>query len=279
MGEADMDVGIIPEHTARVLISVNAVDDNEPLVGLEVYLQEGTEFWVPKVGETAEPAQEGEPYVVTNALPGTYTAVACRSDDVMVRQIIELGAEQEELNVFLRMPKGTAAVSGELLTDYRQPLLMWRSDEKVTAHITPSYDGTYRVENLPAGRYSIGRYLIGKSAPLAQFTLYEDETRIVDIDTSHWSVSEKASLHTQVVNEKGVPLAGAEVWLDGHTGVIEPLTRVGEGQFFVADPGEYALHAAYPRYREAAQRIWLEARGIGLTPTADSMVIVRLEKK
>ena len=278
MGTEDIDIGVIGEQAGTILISVAPEDPNDALNVIEVYLQEGTEVWQARVGDVSEPAAQGEPYIISNVLHGTYTAVAARADGLQLRESVELRAGQEEVEVTVQIPKGTATVGGQFISDSEQPLLLFSSDEKITCHISPGED-FYRIENLPAGEYSIGNYFIGSAAPLVSFSLTEEEEKTVDIDTSGWSALNKASLLTQVVSANGVPITTAEVWLEGDGGVIEPITSTGVGRFFVTEPGEYILHAVYLGYEEVTKAVSLEAKDITAARTEDSTVFIRLEKE
>lgn len=114
---------------------------------------------------------------------------------------------------------------------------------------------------------------------LATFELLEGQTKTVDLDISNWLDQPIASLHTHVIGENGVPIAGAEVWLEGNAGVIEPITSTGVGQFFTTEPGEYTIHAVHAGYKEAITNIYLEAKDITAARQEDSIVFVRLEKQ
>jgi len=276
--QEDIDMGVIGEQRGRILVSIDTGDPNVTLDGVDVYLQEGTEVWQARVGDVSEPVAQGQPYIISNVLPGTYTAVAARADGLQFRESVELRAGQEEVEVTVQIQKGTATVGGQFISDSEQPLLLFSSDEKIAYHISADED-FYRTENLPAGEYSIGNYFIGSAAPLVSFSLTEEEEKTVDIDTSGWSALNKASLLTQVVSENGVPITTAEVWLEGDEGVIEPITSTGVGRFFVTEPGEYTLGAVFPGYKEATRNIYLEAKDITAARTEDSTVFIRLEKE
>jgi len=165
------------------------------------------------------------------------------------------------------------------LSDSRQPLLVWSSDEKVVAAIYSSGDNTYEIKNLPAGEYMIGSYFMRSSAPLMKFSLSKGDSKILDIDTSDWSALQRASLIVQILGANGVPLTAAEVWLQGYSGQIQPLMNTGEGYAFVTEPGEYTLHAVGPGYKEATKKVWLEAGVLTEPRMKESTVLLRLEKK
>jgi hypothetical protein len=277
MGTEDIDIGVIGGPMGRILISIRTADPNDTLEGVQVYLQKGTEVWQSRAGDVSEPAAHGQPYIISNVLPGTYTAVV-RVGVMKFREIVELYSGQEEIEVTVQIPKSTASVSGRFIIDSDQPLLLWSLDEKITCHISPS-EGSYKIDNLPSGEYSIGNYFIGSVSPLVGFELKEGESKTIDIDISAWSALNQAPLHVRVITENGVPISGADVWLEGEAGVIEPITRTGMGQFFVTEPGEYTLVAVYPGYKEVTKAVSLEAKDITAARTEDSIVFIRLEKE
>ena len=246
---------------------------------LRVYLQQGFDFWGPTIGNVSNPERPGDPYRITNVLSGKYTIAAYRPDGVRFVRRLEFNAASGEHEISLQVPAGTATVSGELISDSDQPLLLFRSDGEIIGHISrPSNGSAYKIENLPAGRYSIGNYFIASTAPLLEFDLSEGQNKTIDIDTSDWAQLNKASLHTRVLGTNGVPIIGAQVWLKRGGLEIEPLTAVGNGQFFIADPGEHSLHAYYPGHKETSRKIQLESSDISSVRKEDEAVIIRLQR-
>jgi len=157
-------------------------------------------------------------------------------------------------------------------------LVMWRQDKKVIAYVIPDEEGTFKIENLPAGQYSIGGNLMYSKSILATFELIEGQTKTVDLDISNLFDQAIASLHTLVISDNGIPLSGADVWLEGNTGEINPAIVSSQGIYFLTEPGDYILHAVYAGYKEAITNIYLEAKDI-TTSRQDSTVFIRLEKQ
>jgi len=56
----------------------------------------------------------------------------------------------------------------------------------VTARVTPGEAGKYELTHLPTGQYAIGFYSPKEIVPMMTFSLSEDQTKAVDIDTSNW---------------------------------------------------------------------------------------------
>jgi len=279
VGEEDMDIGVVSLPTGRVIIFLSCSDPNELLDNFRVYLQQGFDFWGRRAGDVSKPTQQGDPYIATNIPPGNYNVVACRPDGVKIVERIEFEPTSEEYETHIKIPTGTATISGQLIADSDQPLVLWRSGQKIIAHISrPSNSDSYKIENLPAGDYSIGNYFIGASAPLLRFSLSEGEEKVIDIDTLIWSELNKASLHTQVIGSNGVPITGAEVWLERDNTEIRPLTETSQGQFFVTEGGEYTLHAFYPGHEETTKKIWMEPCDITSIRQEDKTLIIRLRR-
>jgi protocatechuate 3,4-dioxygenase beta subunit len=257
--QEDMDLGVIPQSIGQVRISLVPSEPNEPwLQGLSVYLQGGTRFYAARSGTVTEPKDANEPYIVSNVLPGIYTATVRRLDHVGFREPIELQPGQQELNVKVTIPKCTASIRGQFLSNDQQSLAMWRSDEKIIASIIPK-NGQYHVRNLPAGDYLIGNTFMGNNAPLVEFRLAEGESKTLDLDTSEWSLWQMGTFAVQVVDSNGIPLTAAEIWLTGLGGSVVPVTSSSEGHSFVVQSGEYVLHAQCAGYQEAAKTVQVEA--------------------
>lgn len=280
VGTEDIDTGVIGEQTGRrIFISIDTGDPNITLDGVQIYLQEQAELWGQRIGSVEELVDEDSQYAISNVPPGTYTVCIMRTDRVTFREEVELKAGGEDIKVLLNMGRNTAKVLGQFVGDSQQGLVMWRQDKKVMAYIIPDEDGTFKIENLPPGQYSIGGNLMYDKSTLATFDLIEGQTKTVDLDISNLFDQPIASLHTMVISDNGIPLSGADVWLEGATGEIDPIAISSNGQFFLAEPGDYILHAAYAGYKEAITNIYFEAKDITATRTEDSIVFIRLEKQ
>ncbi len=279
VGTEDIDTGVIPQQTGRILISIDTGDPNTTLDGVQVYLQEQAELWGQRIGDVEELSDQDNQYAIRNVPPGTYTVSLIRTDRITFREEVELKAGGEDIKVSLQIGKSTAKVLGQFAGESQQGLVMWRQDKKVIAYVIPDEDGTYKIENLPPGQYSIGGNLMYDKSTLATFELLKGQTKTVDLDISNWLDQPVASLHTQIISNNGIPLSGAEVWLEGATGEIDPVAISSDGQFFLAEPGDYTLHAVYAGYTEAITNIYLEAKDTTTARRQDSTVFVRLEKQ
>ncbi|MHC4130527.1 MAG: hypothetical protein ACYSSP_01075 [Planctomycetota bacterium] len=258
-GSEDVDIGIIPKESSQIEVYVvnESNDPNLKITG--VHIQEGNQVWGEWAGNVYKPETPDEPYIISNLMPSPYTVTASRADNVTIREYIDLSAGEQQLSILI--PSGTGTVSGSFTSDNQQYLVIWRADRKVTARIYPR-TGEYKIDNLPAGEYTIGNYLLFEKAPLEIFTLNDGETKTVDINTEDFSAVNITSLKTWVVDGNGAPITGATAWLEGDSGDIEPAMNPSIGQYFVAEPGEYILHAYYPGFAEAIKFVLLEAGNV-----------------
>jgi len=279
IGTEDIDLGVIGEQTAGILVSINTGDPNTTLDDVQIYLQEGTEIWGQRIGDVEELSGEDSQYAIRNVPPGTYTVSLIRTDRVIFREEVELKAGGDDIRVSLQIGKSTAGVLGQFVGESQQGLVMWRQDKKVIAYVIPDEEGTFKINNLPPGQYLIGGNLMYEKSTLATFELIEGQTTTVDLDISNLFDQPVASLHTLIISDNGIPLSGAEVWLEGNAGEINPAIVSSQGLYFLTEPGDYTLHAAYPGYKEATTNIYLEAKDATTARRQDSTVFIRLEKQ
>ena len=154
-----------------------------------------------------------------------------------------------------------------------------RSDHKVTGYLIPSPEGSYRLEHLPAGEYRIGGHYTINTAPAAQFSLLENESKVIDIDTSAWSFINKGALHTQAVDNRGEPIIDAKVWLESGAERIMPYKQTTEGQFFVAEPGDYTLNIDCPGHGTISEAVFLQGKDLQAAGSRRGTMVVQVDKR
>jgi len=228
------------------------------------------------VGIVQESYEDGAPYVIRNVLPGEYTVVASRPDGVHSRKELAVDAGPETISAAMSVPRGSAGLSGRFIGQPPDTMFIFSTDGKVTCRIDPDDGGTYRIRNLPAGDYLVANDLVGKTVPLLAFDIAEGDDTVADLDMSGWSAMGRAPLHTQVVSDAGVPVSGAQVWLEGDGVEAEPIRNNSEGQFFITEPGEYVIHADYPGLGRASRTVVLWADDISARRRAETTIILRL---
>lgn len=186
IGREDEDVGIIGQQMVAVTLSVTAAAAEGPVSDWYIYLQEGTHYWGQRVGPLRKvPEQQGR-YVVPNLLAGEYTFTAWRRDYPQIQQTFTVAAGEKELAVPLKIPACTSTIHGSFFNKLNRSVILQKSDMTVTAPITSGEAGQYELTYLPAGQYTIGFYSPKEIVPMMTFSLSEDQTKVVDIDTSNW---------------------------------------------------------------------------------------------
>ncbi len=272
----DVELGMVELATSTIEVQVQADDPNEVPEDTTVYLQQGRGFTGAMAGIVQEPYEDGAPYVIRNVLPGEYTVVASRPDGVHSRKELAVGAVAETISMALSVPRGSAGLSGRFIGQSPGAMFLFSADGKVTCRIDPDDTGTYRIDDLPAGDYLVGNDLVGRTVPLLAFNIAEGDDKIADLDMSGWSAMGRAPLHTQVVSDAGIPVSGAQVWLEGGGAEADPVRNNSEGQFFVTEPGEYVIHADYPGLGRASRTVVLLADDISARRRAETTIILRL---
>lgn len=274
----DIDLGVIPQQpTCKVLVYIEQ-ETNEPgWEAAQIFLLEGFHGKSARTANFADKSAEpGQPYVFSYIAPGDYTIVVNRTDGLYIQQ--EIKVEAKDTSVSLKLPVSTASISGRITGAQPVILAIWQKDEKIIGYIQAKEDGTYKKENLPAGRYSIvGNPRIDPNQSLLEVELSEGEHKNIDIDANTSSLLRfaVAVLKVQVVDNHGIPIPGANVLLEGDSGTIEP----SSGEHFMAKPGNYILRASYPGFKETRQQITMKVPDEWPSGYQPQIVVIQLEKQ
>ena len=278
----DIDLGVIPQQpTCKVLVYPDNEANDPNWDTAKIYLMEGFHGKSARTVIFADKPEPGQPYVFSNIQAGDYSIVVSRTDGLNMQQ--EIKVEAKETSASLKMPVSTASISGRItgaqptIEKQFRMLAIWQKDDKVIAYIKIKEDSTYRKDNLPAGRYSIGGNPRDPNHSLLEVELLEGEQKNIDIDASASSVAKlaMAGLRVNVVDKSGIPIPGVAVVLEGYSGTIEPLG----GEYFMAKPGNYILRASYPGFKESRQQITMKLPDNWPSGYQPQTMIVRLEKQ
>jgi hypothetical protein len=308
----DMDLGTISYATGTLSVIVAPEDDaGQPpeisIVGLRKY--DPRRFTTEKVGRPVRDTAPSEPFVIEDVPPGTYElalypprprrtscALPGRRQDTLHHPVflkrVEMPPGHERVSVIARVPSGTASVRGNLDTKLLQRfgwlrIVLWNAGKR-TAVILPAHETepTYKVQNLPAGRYVVthprGR---ADAVQIGRISLGEGETATLDLDETLIAGTPAANtqmgyLRAQVVTMEGIPVPGADVYLTGDTGRIDPWRSDDTAQRFQGQIGEYMLHVSYPGFRPTQRQVRLEpdeAKDTAI-PEPRSVALVRLSR-
>ncbi|MHC4154899.1 MAG: hypothetical protein ACYST6_08265 [Planctomycetota bacterium] len=259
---ADIELGVVSPALLeeKILIQVKAFDANEPLDNIsQIVIQKGREITGQMVGPATPVAGKKGLYSLESLGPGEYTATVYRTGLPMIREKLEIEEGQQKPALTLQLPRGTASVSGLISRQSQLPLVIVSADQRIIAALEADSDGRYKVEHLPAGRYTVTRWPAdeGIGSPM-QFTLSEGENRKFDIDVSRLAEPQVAFLVVQAVNEDGLVLTEADLWLEREGKYIEPTQKSSHGHAFMTQAGEYTLHVTCSGYEEVTRNVSLE---------------------
>jgi hypothetical protein len=282
----DMDLGTIAYATPRLSVTLVADEDADSPAEARLELMEHHSMrHGPRVGRMLPRSALSEPAVFEHVPPGTYQLLAHRPNSPMIRRLVEMPADQTDAAIELRLPTGTAQISGRLseVDDKMlgRRLSIWNADQSVIADIGRLDRDRYEVENLPAGDYffadGIWRY---GTVPFAEVSLEEGEAKIFDLDEAVVAdaaafLEHMGSQSVVIVTDDGIPLPGAEVHLVGEEGRREAVFSHDGFHLFRSEVGEYTLHVSYPGFAEIQQQVGLKSSA-GPYSQENPQMIVRL---
>jgi hypothetical protein len=262
------DLGDFDAHLAEVTIELTGEDAAHPIAEWDVYIQkynpESIAPWGSKVGILAERSETTDPYTFSKVPPGEYEAVANCQSRRWIHKHFQVEQGQENCSLSLRIHSGDAAFAGTVNfteSDNRPSEITLRApDHDLAAFIKPAPDGSFRIENLPAGRYLLAKGQ-SRTAVLTETTLGAGQSKTLNIDLSDdGEQRNNGYMVVLVVGEDGQPLAGADVWLEKRNQVIKPHFDTDVGKSFQGEAGEYTLYVQYPGYTTVRQQAYMKSR-------------------
>jgi beta-lactamase regulating signal transducer with metallopeptidase domain/protocatechuate 3,4-dioxygenase beta subunit len=280
--QSEIALGDLPLPTGRV--SISAVTEDSKPTTLTAFVSIGRKTGEVEYAGCIQPATEPDaPRVITRLSPGHYTAML-PSDQLIHTEPFEIGPDSQNLQVTLKVAKGSAVLQGSCGT-IETKLGLIRLDKRINANIVPK-DHRYRIGGLPAGTYQIMSPVMSpgnEPVPVLTVTLAEGEVKNLDLKGPEWDrIAAMTSLFVLTFDAKGLGLPGTEAWLEGKDGTLKP-ERSGEiSHSFIGQPGDYTLHVRYPGYRERVQTVRMEPRpkpdASQAARTLQPTVNVRLER-
>ncbi len=272
-----VDLGDIPkaQHSLEVTLLGHA---HTNVADWKVFLQQGDRLWGYRE-EGQAPDRLGTPFVIRNVPIGSCTVVAEHADGfTTIRQRVEVLPQHNPTRIVLQLPAGQASVRGRLLHATEHALILFNREQTLIARIIDN-NGTYQVANLPAGDYYIGNAFLTDTAPLAEFSLGEEEALTLDLNVSAWMTTGQGLLSVEVLGQDGLPLPATTAWLDGANGEIEPLFRTPSEILFLAPVGEYRLTLSHHGFKEQSQAVTIKPNDILALHPERPVVRMRLESQ
>ncbi|HTU26156.1 MAG TPA: carboxypeptidase-like regulatory domain-containing protein, partial [Pirellulales bacterium] len=262
------DLGTIELALVRVaLLKPDHVEDGQ--VRLEPY---DANWFFGRGGTMLRPDRKpDEPLAFAHVKPGKYDLFCSRPEQFLVRQTVEVTAAPEQ-TVALKVPKGTASLAGKCDKSICGPdgprnLYVWSKDERLLGFIVPKEDGSYRLENIPAGEYLIRRYPPRDSGVILRVSLKEGQNKELDItpeNASRESMQPKGHRYVSFYTADGLTLPGCKLSFPEaeHPPAVQ---HWQDGRLLFVGPrdGRYEMTITYPGFKPLRQT--LELRPIGMS--------------
>jgi hypothetical protein len=256
--EVNLNLGDCQISLSEVTVKIVLENPDEKINQFDVNIQyfDENRFRGLSVGQPL-PRSEPNEYIFLIPNPDTYEVAAHRPDYPAVRKVFELSQGQKKSEIDLWIPSGSASLSGKLVSrnpkELQTSLMLKSIDQGIMMNIQPAADGSYKIGNLPAGDYIIGR--ASRKSELKKLSLKAGENKNLDIEVDNTDNEYRGYLVVSVITEDRLLLAGTKVWLEKEGKIIYPHFDTDQSKSFAADPGEYTLHAEYPGYKTLTKKV------------------------
>jgi len=199
---------------------------------------------------------ENDPFVFRDVPNGKYALSLNRREKLGLRQVIDMTGTQDK-SVTLAVPKGTASLRGtvKLLASEPRIYLQVRSkDNRLVGGTQVKSDGTFEIDELPAGDYILTQGFGVQADALASFSVAEGEHKSISLSEPRSSFA-KGLFAVRPYTADGLPIPGCQVTLTGPKGEVAELARQPDFVSFSADPGPYRLSVTYPGFAPVNQQV------------------------
>jgi len=257
--DKDVDLGVIPEQTSMLRIYVTQPLDSPQWEITYLTVQKGVNQFGRPATTVKSPSTPEEAYLATNLVAGKYRVIMSRPDNLMYQVPVEIKEGEIESDLIIDLPTSNSGLNVIAAQDV--PFLKaYTEDEGVIITMSPSEDGTFHADNVPAGRYNLtnGMFL-DKQFILTSFDLLPEETKTVDISQSAPDPVSISALLVEIVDENGSPISGCNIWLEGDNGKIDPMMQDDFQTTFITSAGNYTIHTIRAGCEDANKPVTLEA--------------------
>ena len=281
------DLGTIDAVSVRLVVRFQPPGSNDT-DGLQLTLEEYNSIWpFGNRVETLRPRQSvGDPFVFEQVPLGKYELVCARPNQFMVRKIVELKSPDAEQDVTLDLPPGTASLHGKLAGQICGPdgcrsLKVWSNDQRLLGGIVPKEDGTYKLDNVPAGEYAIKELDTRDAETLLTVSVRDGENKTLNItpETVASRTPPTGFIDVRVFTPDGVPISGPDIRFEGSK-PLPTLTSSQEARLvFVGSPGSYDAEISFPGFNPVHRTLELKPVGKGGVVVGSSQVHVQLQPR
>jgi RNA polymerase sigma factor (sigma-70 family) len=264
----DQEIGIIPRQDACILtIHVGHT------AGVRVLylLQEGAAGT--EMPQYLQVTDANVPQVFKNVVKGDYKLVAYGQDGFQIKIPVQVREARQEIT--LELPYGTASVYGKISGNLGTHLSISNADETISASMQPKEDGSYKIENLPAGTYSVQYMSDPKNKTvLHAFNLADGASLALNLYAP--AVDETGTLTVFVADGRGFSISDADVRVEGNGQTCAGQHVIGAGYRINAKPGKYVLKVSRGG-KTLTQNVIIEAQKVG-SASLPKTVSIRFDK-
>lgn len=284
----DVDLGVVDHLEGQVIIQFDPPQAGDA-AGIQVYFTNYDPVRTAgnSVGVIDPTQHEFGRFVIEHVPVGTYEALCFSDGRPQVREPVEVTREFLSQTLTVRIPSGTASLTGQIAPEFRgaerrRRFRLWSDDRRLLAFIAANAEGTYKLEQLPAGRYMIRETDLRDTPVLLEFSLSEGEHKVLDLTPENITQPPPAPpprgfVAISVFTTDGMPLP-CHLSVAGPQGDVTPHTSDDGRASFAAEPGEYTLHVRHPGFKPVERAVLLrDLKAEGIT-AAESEVRVILEE-
>ena len=205
-----------------------------------------------------------DPFIFDSVPAGDYVISCFWHKHLQTEQRLTVTPDNLTSNVSIKLPVGTAAITGSVAQelcrrDGTQTLRLWSADLRFFGQISPKLDGTFKLENLPAGDYGIRREATRTAPVIYSLKLGDGENKQLELtcENTQKSVLSFGFLSVKVRHGDGIPLP-CEVEVTGTEGRLKP-NSVQEGRsIFVGPPGKYEVVVNFPGFMPVTRQVEMQ---------------------
>jgi protocatechuate 3,4-dioxygenase beta subunit len=257
------DLGDIEAVAVKLIVRYGPLDEKNA-EEMHVTLEEYDPIWARgnQAGTLLPRANPTDPFVIDGVPPGKYELICTPPNHFSVRKVIEVTASDPEQTFNLGHLQGSASLSGcvdSVITRINgyQGILAWSKDRQLFNIIRPKGDGSYRLENIPAGDYFLTRDNLRDPEILLTFSLGEGENKSLDLTPAIVATKRppRAFATIRVFTPEGIPLPGCEISLEASSEKLT-LSSVKDGGLSIRGPaGNYPIAIAFPGFQSLRRTI------------------------
>jgi hypothetical protein len=250
--------GAIHVVTGTLAIHSPEADPNAPAI-TTVWLSAYDPVWFNSATTFfAAPRQDkNDPFLFPDLAIGKYAVTLNRPQRLGVMQAIEIAGPGRK-TVTLEAPKGTASLQGKVedhVSDANRYVQLQSKDKRLFAILDLKPDGSFGIDELPAGDYFLTPQALAGTDPLMTISVANGEKKSISLPSlAKPGRPRNGFLEVSSYTVDGLPLPGCEIILTGTKGAIRRQARSAQVSF-ATDPGPYQVSASYPGFAPVTKQV------------------------